>query len=90
VAPGHTAEEKGTPLQIQVLYFGALRDRLATSAEAVTVAHGTSVDSLVDQLSDLHPGLASVRSHVRVAVNEEFAPSGRLLQYRRVAFTSYI
>lgn len=67
-------------MRIVVMCFGALRERLAgVREEKVTVDDGTTAEGLVDHLCESYPGLAQHRDHVRVAVNEDFAASNRVL-----------
>jgi molybdopterin converting factor subunit 1 len=67
-------------MQIVVLYFGALRERFGGVREEKVVVHdGVTLERFVDRLCELHPGLADVRGHVKVAVNEDFASPDRSL-----------
>jgi molybdopterin synthase catalytic subunit len=60
--------------QVQVLYFGGLRERLSgRRQESVVIAGGTSVGQLVDRLRELHPALVGLLGIVKLAVNDVIA-----------------
>jgi molybdopterin converting factor subunit 1 len=59
-------------MQVQVLYFAILRERLGLEREAVTLEAPATVASLWAALEARHPALEGLRPHLRVAVNEEF------------------
>ncbi|MEV6712891.1 molybdenum cofactor biosynthesis protein MoaE [Lentzea sp. NPDC051208] len=67
-------------IEIQVLYFGALREKFTgTRQETVGATNGTTVGDFMDQLCGKYAGLDAVRHIVKIAVNEEMAsPSQRL------------
>ena len=73
-------------MEIEVLYFAAVRDlvgtdreRIALPPEAITVGH------LAAHLASLHEPLRGRLGHVRLAVNEEFAARGDPRAPRRAA-----
>lgn len=57
---------------VHLRYFAAARERAGCSEEKVTIAAGTTVRALLDQLCLAHPPLAALLPHLRVAVNHEF------------------
>jgi molybdopterin converting factor subunit 1 len=60
-------------MRIQVLYFAVLRERLGRDEESLELADGASVRDALVALAERHPAFASLRSQIRVAVNQEFA-----------------
>lgn len=56
---------------ITVLYFAAARERAGVSTESLAPRQRT-VRALLEELSALHPSLAPLLPHLRVAVNQEF------------------
>ncbi|GAA0671004.1 molybdopterin converting factor subunit 1 [Streptomyces sp. NPDC005202] len=67
-------------MQISVLYFGALREQLARTAETVVLPDGSTLQCLIDVLHDKYPELARVKRMVKVAVNEDFMSSEHVLE----------
>ncbi len=66
-------------MEIQVLYFASLKDRVGRGEERVSVPDGTDLQSLAQLLVERHAPLAGALGHVRFAVNREFAaPDTRL------------
>lgn len=61
-------------LEVEVLYFAALRDLagVATEQVALPMPPGASVAALLAGLEQRHAGLRGRLQSVRVAVNEEF------------------
>src|ERR1700761_9418901 len=64
-------------MQVQVLFFGVLKDLLSSSGEAVTLPDGATVAQLMEQLRNGagHP----VWSALAVAVNREYAAAAAVL-----------
>jgi molybdopterin converting factor subunit 1 len=58
---------------VHIKYFAAARERAGVSDEALELAAGASVASLLSALVQRHPGLSALVPHLRVAVNQEFA-----------------
>ena len=64
-------------MQIQVLYFGVIRERVArTPQELVCLPAGATVDDLVSRLCDAHPELRALLRYIKVAVNENCGQPG--------------
>jgi MoaE-MoaD fusion protein len=74
----HTAvTSKLDSMQVRVLFFGVLKDLLASSGEALTLPEGTTVTQLLERLRVRagHP----VWSGLAVAVNREYASGSAVL-----------
>ena len=71
------ATSKLDSMQVRVLFFGVLKDLLASSGEALTLPEGTTVTQLLERLRVRagHP----VWSGLAVAVNREYAPGSAVL-----------
>jgi len=65
-------------MQLTINYFGRLQEVLACTASSITLAEGTTVALLVDQLTKAHPALAG--QAFQVAVNRQLALPEQLLQ----------
>jgi molybdopterin synthase catalytic subunit len=60
-------------VQVQVLYFGVIRERVAKKTkELITLPAGATVDDLVTELCATYPTFRDAVRHVKVAVNESF------------------
>ena len=66
-------------MRVRVLYFGIVRERLATSEESLTLAEGACVRDLLAVLQERHQGLAEGVASIRVAVNNEYVDSDQAL-----------
>ncbi|GAA4640522.1 molybdopterin converting factor subunit 1 [Actinoallomurus vinaceus] len=59
-------------MQVRVLYFGIVRERIAnTREEPVTLPVGSSLKDLMSRLCGSHPGLDRMAAHLKLAVNED-------------------
>ena len=58
---------------ITVLYFAVARERVGLQRETIEIGDGARVRDVLDLLAQRHPALASLRPHLRVAVDQEFA-----------------
>jgi molybdopterin converting factor subunit 1 len=65
-------------MRVRVLYFGVLKDLFGRGEAVMEVAEGASVGELVE----VHRGLApaAVWGSIAVAVNQEYAKGGVVLQ----------
>ena len=61
------------PIRVTVLYFGQTRDESGTAKETFSLPPGSSVRSVVERVTDRHPGVRRVIRSVQVAVNEALA-----------------
>jgi molybdopterin synthase catalytic subunit len=66
-------------MNVRVLYFAVVRERLGRDAEELELAGGATADDAWRELVRRHPELASLRAVVKLAVNEEFAGGDRAL-----------
>lgn len=58
---------------IHILYFAAARERAGASHEELDLPPGATVRSALGRIIALHPPLAPLLPHLRVAVNQQFA-----------------
>jgi MoaE-MoaD fusion protein len=63
-----------THLTITVRYFAAAREKAGVSSEAFQLPPGATVQTLLDAVFAKRPALQGLARHLRVAVDEEFAP----------------
>lgn len=73
-------ERPREPVCVLVRFFAAHRDCVGGPETTVTLASGTTVAALWEQLVATYPCLAGHSRHVRSAVNEQFCPPERELQ----------
>jgi molybdopterin converting factor subunit 1 len=67
------------PIQIRVLYFAVLRERLARDGETLELLVGDDVRAARAALVARHPELAALLPRVATAVNRAIAPETQLL-----------
>ena len=73
-------------MQIKVLYFAGMADRLGTSRHTVDLTAGASVADLLDCLEASHPAIGPYRSALAVAVNHVYSdPTTKLADGDEVA-----
>lgn len=78
------AEEKA--ITVTVLFFSVLREETGTAERVVSLEAPARGSDLLDTLVSEYPGLASYRSSLRLAVNEEYVtPDIRLKEEDEVA-----
>lgn len=61
-------------ITVTVRYFAAAREKAQKTQERVSLPDGATVASLMQHLLATTPALVSLSKHLRVAVDEEFAP----------------
>lgn len=61
-------------MQIRVLFFASLRERVGHDQEVIELPEGADLKALAANLRARLPALAPALPHVRFAVNQEFAP----------------
>ncbi len=66
-------------MQLRVLLFAVLADRLGTDHVTVDLPAGTTVTDLLDRLSAQHAAVAELRGSLAVAVNHAYAAGDHVL-----------
>lgn len=66
-------------MRVTVLLFAAAREAAGTGTTAVELDEGATVADAFARLAASHPSVAAVLASCRAAVDEEFAPPGRVL-----------
>lgn len=66
-------------MNVRVLYFGIVRERLGVREEVLELPNGACVRTMLETLATLRPTFASGVRSVRVARNEEYVDSDTLL-----------
>ncbi len=67
-------------MQVQVLYFGVLKDVLQRDREQIDIAGATSVEKLLSQIRSTQPGRDLPWSSLAVAVNQVYAKRDHILR----------
>ena len=67
-------------MRVHVLYFAVLRERLKCERETVELADGADVGAARAAVAARHPEIARLMPQIQSAVNQSFAPDGRVLQ----------
>jgi len=67
-------------VRVHVLYFAVLRERLKCERETVELADGADVGAARAAVAARHPEIARLMPQIQSAVNQSFAPDGRVLQ----------
>lgn len=62
-------------VRVKVRFFAAARERVKTSALDLELADGATVADLTRALTAQFPSLTALLPHLRIAVDQEFAPS---------------
>lgn len=66
-------------IEVRVMYFALLRERLRMASETLTLAAGSRASDLLDLLCARHSALQGARNSLRVAVNQDFVPLDHVL-----------
>jgi molybdopterin converting factor subunit 1 len=66
-------------MNITLLYFAQLREKVATSKERLELPPGSTVHDLRRRLIELHPQIGAALPGVAIAVNMEYAEDERIL-----------
>ena len=66
-------------MQVRVLYFGIVRERIGLSEEVVALVESSTVADLAAILAAKHGNLAAGVSSLRLAVNLEYVDSDAIL-----------
>ena len=72
--PGSATEEPGAAIEVHVLLFSVLRERVGRETLAVTLPTSATGADLLDALQAEHPALAAHRPTIRLAINQEYMP----------------
>ena len=67
------------PMQIRVLFFGALKEVIGRSAETIDLPKGARVDDLLAHYAGRFPRFGALRPSLAVSVNEEYSRQDRVL-----------
>ena len=67
-------------IQVQVLLFSVLRERIGAASCTVALAAPATGVSLLETLAQQYPALAPYRSIIRLAVNEVYTATSVALQ----------
>ena len=67
------------PMQIRVLFFGALKEVIGRSTETIDLPKGARVDDLLAHYAGRFPRFGALRPSLAVSVNEEYSPLTRML-----------
>jgi len=67
-------------MQVDVLYFGVLKDLLRRERERIELAGPVSVEALLERVRGPEPGNDSLWESLAVAVNEMYAGRGDLVR----------
>jgi molybdopterin synthase catalytic subunit len=61
-------------IHLRLLYFAGVRERAKRNEEALQLSAGATLATLLKHLLTTYPQLAPLKDHLRIAVNQEFAP----------------
>jgi len=67
-------------VKVRVLYFGPAADDSGVPRETLEAPAGSTVADSHELLERAHPALVRRRSHLRFAVNAEYADASRVLR----------
>jgi molybdopterin converting factor subunit 1 len=66
-------------MQIQVLFFGSLKDLTGRSSEVIDLPSGARVEDLLACYGERFPRFEAIRSALAVSVNQEYSRADRVL-----------
>jgi len=67
-------------IQVEVLYFHILRERTGRERDRIELQSGQRISALLKQLYAKYPQIMCHDRSLMIAVNEEFARRGRILE----------
>ena len=67
-------------MQVRVLFFGALRDLVGRSHDALTLPEGARLSDLLAHYESTVPRLRDFLPAIALSINQEYAPPGAALQ----------
>jgi molybdopterin synthase catalytic subunit len=68
-------------MEIKVLYFAVVRERLRRDGESLELPDGATVEGLMSALVERHPALGDLRRAIKLAVNQDLAAPGQVLRH---------
>src|SRR5205085_4130904 len=79
-------EHRGTLMErpsmiVHVLFFAQARERVGHAQLELELPEGSRVADALAELERRHPGLAELKPHLAIAVNQRLAPAGTALQH---------
>jgi molybdopterin converting factor subunit 1 len=76
----HVPAADTTPIRLNVLFFGRLKDTIGHAQESIEIAPDARIEDLFAQCVARYPGLAEHRRAIAVSRNREFAAWSTALQ----------
>lgn len=67
-------------MEVRVLVFASLRERLKCDSVALEIPAGALATEVLERLAAEHPQIASLVHSCRTVVNEEYAEEGQVLR----------
>ena len=67
-------------MRVTVLYFAAARERAGRDRESLDLPEGATAGQAKARLLELHPSLAPIAPHLRLAVDKAFAGDAVVLE----------
>jgi MoaE-MoaD fusion protein len=67
-------------MRVTVLFFGVLKEMLASESQTLDLPQGSTVDAVLGHFRQLLPQQPKLWSSLAIAVNQSYAPSGCLLR----------
>ncbi|HTZ59316.1 MAG TPA: molybdenum cofactor biosynthesis protein MoaE [Acidobacteriaceae bacterium] len=67
-------------MRVTVLFFGVLREMLASESQTLDLPQGATVDAVLGHFRQLLPQQPKLWSSLAIAVNQSYAPTGCLLR----------
>jgi MoaE-MoaD fusion protein len=68
------------PMRVTVLFFGVLKEMLASESQTLDLPQGATVDAVLGHFRELMPQQPKLWSTLAVAVNQSYAPASCLLR----------
>ena len=66
-------------MRVQVLFFAQARERAGAGRTTLDLPDGSRVADALAALEHRHPGLAELRPHLAVAINQQLAPADQVI-----------
>jgi len=68
------------PIRVKLLYFGQARDAAGVGEEEFTLPDRASISVLLKDSSTAHSKIGTMKGSMQIAVNEEMAKPGQVLE----------